>query len=630
MRAIFFLLIFLSFSFAQFYDVSMVRANDTLISSLVYDDNSTSYKDNSIENPDLLLRICGMQESDLLNKWVGLTYADGFDGDYLLLMHAPVQITSVPPSLCVFVEMDISSFKAWYPSIPYVHISDTPDMGSGVRWKLSRVRGWFSGNYTLNETRTGTNVEINVTDALDDQLSSIVPDVDYLVIGIVRNDFTTMDTAISSLNNAVNLTADSASAFYTIFINGIGPDIPPYVEIITPEPIEYDSGIRPFTYIMYDDDDIVDCWYVLDGTTVNMPVCGIAYILNVGPGTHTLFLYGEDTTGNIGSDSVVFRVTDDDTPGKGGGGSGIPYYQPIIPPPPLHLYFSILDEIYIVLDYPQNGSAEFRLWSNHNLTNLNCFVRGDFENYSSVEINGQINENQTLRGLVNVSMMPLEMLTYNDSFEGLLQCTGNTDPTLISSTHALVHLIINRPEIEIINQSTDVVVGEQFDIPMLMGNVRQFNASTINLTIGVGYPHMVSVINNTRQLENSEWGTIDLHIDATDAEIGIYEVPVIAYENGIRVGKGYLILNIIAPKPPAAEMCVVPDLRWTLVIILLSLGLGVWMFLRKIQPEESPIPASRVRRFIKHYKIPSGYELASALFFFVLWIVVVILLARCW
>ena len=45
------------------YQVAIVEASNHSVMNLVYDDASTSYADNSLENPDALLRVCALTAS---------------------------------------------------------------------------------------------------------------------------------------------------------------------------------------------------------------------------------------------------------------------------------------------------------------------------------------------------------------------------------------------------------------------------------------------------------------------------------------------------------------------------------------------------------------------------------------
>ena len=371
-----FLLALAIIAHAQFYDVSIVRANDSNVSSLVYDVNSTSYKDSSIQNPAMMIRICTASSSDLLNKYVALAYADGFDGGYIALEDAPIQVQNVTPSGCALVPAEISSFKAWYPSIPYVFIANNPSLSGAARWKLSRIRGWMEGDYGVNASNFGNSVSVTVVNATDQNGTDIVPSVDYLVVGLVRPNFTTMDTAISAPNQTDALSSDGGE--YHVFINGIGPYLPPYVKILTPQPTTYHSESLPFTYLMLSDSDIYNCWYTLDGNKVSMPDCTIAYILNVQNGTHVLDLFGNDTNGSIASDQVIFTVNFNPPPLPGTPDAPTTeQITPIIPPGPPSPYFSILPpDITVVMDYPNKGVSNFSLISNVRSATCNASSAG--------------------------------------------------------------------------------------------------------------------------------------------------------------------------------------------------------------------------------------------------------------
>jgi len=334
------LLILVSVSSAQYYEMWIVRASDHSTMALLYDDNSTSYKDNSLENPDAEMRICALNSGDLQNKWVSLVYADGTNpGDYIEITHAPVQITSVPPTNCVYVPLELSSFKAWYPSIPFLFIGDSPDLSTSERVKFLFPNGWLAGDYTVNSSQAGNLVNITVAEALDDGGNPIVPDVDFLVVGLMMGTaLETTDTAIASINDSVVLSLGGYGGTYYIHINGIGPGMfPPEVEILSPEPRSYDTNTIPFIYTITTFMGPVDsCWYILDGQRTDMPDCTISYVLNVRDGSHTLTLYANDTLGQIGQDTVTFRVeTEPPIPG-GIGMAHIPQPPPPIPPVPHH------------------------------------------------------------------------------------------------------------------------------------------------------------------------------------------------------------------------------------------------------------------------------------------------------
>ena len=643
MRRLALLLIILSISFAQ-YQLYIVRANDTATERLLYDNNSTSYKDNSLENPDALLRICALAAAELQNKYVMLAYADGTNpGDYIEITHFPVQITYVPPDNCVYLPLDISSFKAWYPSIPFVFVSNSPDMSGATRQKMFMSRGWLIGNYTVISSRTGNQVNITVTGALDDGGAAIVPDVNFLVVGLMMDGvLTTTDTAITSPNDPVVLSLGSYTGAYYIHVNGIGPGIfPPVVDIISPAPTTYPSGSIPFIYTITPSEAPVDsCWYVLDGVTTHMPDCTISYILSVGLGTHSLFLYANDTEGNIGHDSVVFTVA---VPPSQTGPPGAPHIpQPQIPPS--YDVFDIHPEnIHVTINYPLEGQANFTLYSLNGLTDVYCFVKGDFENYTTVELeSGSISANSTIHGTITVDMPPTDILEYNKKTEGLLQCVGRREAnsSLMLSAAANVYLTINKPLIMVENVTLDMLLGENKTGNLTLTNIGNGSAYAYNLSAVFGGPYagLLEVAGVPGIIYHNESGPLFFTVSIPrDLHPGVYRIPLMIYENGRLVGSGYLTLFV--KEQYVIPVCIFPDLRWTVIILVLGAAIAVWLFKREKEKQERGEKVRRVHmreqmenkekedRF--HRWRPHIYAALAGLLFFVLWIIVVWLLARC-
>ncbi|MEW5995967.1 MAG: hypothetical protein AB1657_00010 [Candidatus Micrarchaeota archaeon] len=653
MRKLILLLLLLPLSFTQ-YQVYIVRANDSAITNLVYDDQITvgsityngsySYKDNSLENPDALLRICAMTAAELQNKYVSLMYADGTNpGDYMEITHFPVQITYVPPNNCVYLQLEISSFRAWYPSIPFVFISNTPDMSAATRVKLLELNGWLVGNYTVNYTQTGNLVNVTVTDALDDTGASIIPDVNYLVVGLMEGStLTTTDTAITSLNDSVVLSLGSYTGPYYIHINGIGPGLfPPVVNIISPEPITYTTASIPLVYTITTYQGPVDsCWYILDSTTVVLPDCTISYILDVPDGVHTLTLYANDTAGNVGYDSVVFSVATAPPPPPGPfGGPGAPHVgQP--PIPPAYEQFEIRPEnIRITIDYPLEGSANFSLYSLSGLTGVYCFVRADFEEYTTIELESDsIPAGGTIRGTITVDMPPTTILDYSGSTEGLLQCVGRKEAnsTLLLSTSANIYLTINKPLISVENITMELLRGEEKAANLTLTNIGNGSAYAYNLSVEFGGPYgnLIRLVNIPEILYSQESGFLSFVVSIPrDMEPGVYRIPVLIYENGRLVGKGHLTLFV---KPEfVIKRCIFPDLRWTVIILVLGAAAAVLIFKREKEKQEK---GERIKR--AHMKAGHKEEeknkwdpwlraFFTALLFLAIWALVVWLLARC-
>ncbi len=593
-RALFLFLIIFSLSFAQFYQFYIVKASDHTTMNLIYDNNSTSYKDNSIENPDAQLRICALSSAELQNKWVSLAYADGMNpGDYIEITHFPIQITRVPPNNCVYLPLEISSFKAWYPSIPFLFISNTTDLSTAERIKFPPIWGWLKGNYTVVSAKTGNNVNITVTRAVDENNITIIPDVNFLVVGLMQEGILlTTDTAITSIGDPVVLSLGSYSGNYTIHVNGIGPgQFGPNVTIITPQPITYNTNMVPFTYSILSYYPLDSCWYVLDGKRVDMPDCTISYILRLQNGTHTLVLYANDTAGQNGSDSVKFKVgivTPPYYPG-GPGGPHVPQPTPEVPPviPPAYDYFTISPEdIHITIDYPSSGESSFFLYSKYKMVDIQCTVKGDFAQYSTVDlVSNEVGEGGTIDGTVTVEIPPEILIDYKGSKEGLLQCIGRStmNSSLFLSTSANVYLEINEPLITVENITVELYPGQTVNTTILLNNTGQGNASTyaFDAQFEGKESGLITITQLPGMIGHGQEGILPISIFvAPGFPTGEYTIPIVIYENGKLIGSGNIKIKVKEGLYLPLGVCAFPVLTsfyifydtvpmWVFLIILL-------------------------------------------------------------
>ena len=91
----------------------------------------------------------------------------------------------------------------------------------------------------------------------------------------------------------------------------------PFVEILSPENITYTEG--DYILLDYNTNEIETVWYNLDNTaniTINS-----SFFFQTSVGSHTLYLYGNQSNGTILSDNVTFAVqAAPSTPTGGGGG----------------------------------------------------------------------------------------------------------------------------------------------------------------------------------------------------------------------------------------------------------------------------------------------------------------------
>ena len=580
-------------------------------------------------------------------------YADGLNpGDYIEITHFPVHITYVPPNNCVYVPLDIHSFRAWYASIPFVFVSDSPDMSGATRQKLLLSRGWLVGNYTVTSSQAGNLVNITVATALDDNNASIVPDVNYLVVGLVMDRFlTTTDTAITSPNDPVVLSLGSYTGTYYIHVNGIGPGVfAPIVDIISPAPTFYNVSSIPFVYTIMESQAPLDsCWYVLDGTTVPMPDCTISYILAVAQGTHTLFLYANDTEGNIGYDSVIFTVGGAARPSEPFGGPGAPHVgQPFPVIPPSYDVFEVdRENIWITIDYPLAGEANFSLYSKNDLVDVYCYVTGDFAEYTTVElVSDTITAGGSIDGTITVDMPPDVILDYDKKTEGLMQCVGRreSNSSLVLSTTANVYLRINRPLIEVSNATivftaVDIIMGEEKAGALDLTNIGNGSAFTFNTTAAVIGPYagLIRITGIPSIIMNGEMQQLHFLVSVPEGfEPGIYRIPILIYENGRLMGTGYITISI--KEPIGVTLCLFPDLRWTVIILIIGVCLAGWLYKREKERQEK-IEKKKKEKHMQLTKAeeeerkdkwrPHKYAATAFLASLLLWAIIIWLLARC-
>jgi len=84
---------------------------------------------------------------------------------------------------------------------------------------------------------------------------------------------------------------------------------PPEIKIISPADGEQYSSTDANFALTYSADDSVSCWYKLDnGAAVNLLDCLGIQIDMPAVGTHTITVYGNDSNGNVGSDTHSFSV----------------------------------------------------------------------------------------------------------------------------------------------------------------------------------------------------------------------------------------------------------------------------------------------------------------------------------
>ncbi len=225
---------------------------------LNYDDNTTSYADISIENPDVLLELCADTATELLNKYVTWNYKVLDKNISVSIM--PAQITAVNASNCTTVNVDLSRGKAYYPAVLSVAISDSSSMSSASFYDLTIATGFLNGNYTFNLSDNGhSQVNLTITQVLNDLLNPMITDYDYIIVGLLENGVL-MESHITSINDVV--TFNKYGNNYTFNINGLlftGDLSPPMLFNLVPA--RRSSRVSQKTAINFD---------IIDNTGVNI------------------------------------------------------------------------------------------------------------------------------------------------------------------------------------------------------------------------------------------------------------------------------------------------------------------------------------------------------------------------
>jgi len=169
---------------------------------------------------------------------------------------------------------------------------------------------------------------------------------------------------VGEYSGSENYTSVSESWFVDV---SVAPDlISPVVSILSPvqdEVFDFNESIA-LNYSV-SDDNLDSCWYSLDGVNISLAGCTNS-TFNTSNGSHEIFVFANDSSGNIGLDSVNFSVNlVEDDPGNETNGS-------------------LNSAPYVVLNSPVNGSNISSDSINLNLNVfdddldlMNVFVYGD-------------------------------------------------------------------------------------------------------------------------------------------------------------------------------------------------------------------------------------------------------------
>ena len=156
----------------------------------------------------------------------------------------------------------------------------------------------------------------------------------------------------------------------------------PSLEITSPQNITYTEG----DYILLDwTENLIDrVWYNLDNTantTINA-----SFYFQTSVGSHTLYLYGNQSNGTVLSDQVIFSVTAAPAPlPSGGGGGGRPreiiVKEPVEEKIPIILQQGETKQVKLLLKNEENTEKRIRI-EDQNIGNLLTKI-SDIEFYLS-------------------------------------------------------------------------------------------------------------------------------------------------------------------------------------------------------------------------------------------------------
>jgi len=435
---------------------------------------------------------------------------------------------------------------------------------------------------------------------------------------------------------------------------------PPVVTITSPVGgATYASGNAPLIFTATDNIGVDRCWYVLDSVRTDLPSCNATYMLTFGTGGHAFTLYANDTSGNIGSASVFFygppipSPPAPSGPSQGGGPPGTPIPQPGAgqqpppqpPQPPPPMTFTIQPEnIFVLVIYPEKGTANFTLSASAYVTDVRCYVLGDFGQYSYVELeSGIIHAGGSVGGRVIVDMTPTEVLNYRGATNGTVQCVGYYSGYPVQAL-AGMRAAFRRPAFSGMNSTAGARIGEIIAVGIQFMNNGTADAVNLGATLPFAYRNWMALRVVPGRVGSGDVGTLTFSVGIPgDAEPGEYYIPVTITENGFPLAISYLILN--ASSAPIGR-CLLPDLLWTAWILIGGMILSAVVFrmaalgqvkvtleeyVRKQHAEElGKEKKEKEKKPIRHYGLALALAMIIGAAALIIWALLVWWLLRCY
>lgn len=228
------MLFFLSLPSVAGINVTLIYQNETE-ANLSYDRvnaslGSFSYKDNSIINPNVYMKVCGINQT-FNQTFLDLLYSSESGNITLSILTIKPQIYNITNN-CTTLDVDISAFSALYPAIPFAAIYRYENVTNNetnqtelqlVRIHLEKMNSTrLLGRYVMGVDIDDIAKEIylSVQKIYDEKNESIVnASRDYLIISIVLNNVSQVENVTSPKSSVAFDYMFSSSEI--VYVNGL-------------------------------------------------------------------------------------------------------------------------------------------------------------------------------------------------------------------------------------------------------------------------------------------------------------------------------------------------------------------------------------------------------------------------
>lgn len=220
--AVLFCMAFAIMGIATAYNVSFVNLAGNY-TTLNYDSPSQSYIDSNT-NPNVLVRACGL---DTNGKYAALAYPGG-NATLVISQQASVlgNAIIIPSTAtdCTDIDLDVSSFLAAYPGLPYLVISNDTFVSADDEFYLvgsGSLTGFYSAtgsadsqNLTIEIAQVGTTAGCSQGNAITSQKS--------LIVACAHGAGNETSCALASPNGTISIPLNGmAYSYFTL--NGMQP-----------------------------------------------------------------------------------------------------------------------------------------------------------------------------------------------------------------------------------------------------------------------------------------------------------------------------------------------------------------------------------------------------------------------